>query len=479
MRCKYLVLLSLAFGCFSNRAVVDPYSYAPKTPASEWKPTKKTAKPEAIPDEDSPLALAEIVDIALRNNPQTRLSWAKARAAAAQYGQSQSADFPNLSFAYSYTRSRSATSAGSSLVALPSGGGATGGALSGVYASQWGPQLTLTYTLLDFGETRANIEVARQALFFADFTHNRQLQTTLNNVIQDYYNLLYQRQLMEAKEEDLVTATTTYDATRIELDAGVKDLSDLLQAQTQFLQAQIAKVSQGQSVQNALAALLTDMGLEATQKISLEPIPEIPPIDEMLEGADHLLALAMQKRGDLLAAEANLRSQEANVVAAERQFMPNVQYNLNFGQTTFTRAGSDGYDLTSTFSLNFPIFSGFSLYNNLKLAKAQKEEAEATLRQVQLGLVQDVIVAHSNVKTTFENVKFSDELLKTTEKQYEITLGKYKAGTATILDLVSAQSSLADARAQQANSTNAWFDALIQLSYAAGTLESPKPQIIR
>ncbi len=479
MRRIYLVALSLCAGCFSNRAAIDPYSYAPKSPSSEWKAVKKVAKPEAIPDEETPLSLAEALDIALRNNPQTKLTWAKARVAAAQYGQAQSGDFPVLGFSFNYSRSRGATTATGGVVAVPTPAAATAStstttAPASPFGSQWGPQLVLTYTILDFGETRATTEAARQALFFADFTHNRQIQTILQQVTSDYYNLLYQKQLLEAKEEDLITAETTYEATVIELDAGVKDMSDLLQAQTQYLQAKIAKVSQTQNVQNTTTTLVTNMGLSAYQKIRLQQIPEIPPTHEMLQGADELLAMALEKRADLLAAEANLKSQEANVVVAERQFWPTFDYTLNFGQTSFGASGSDGYDFTSTFSLNFPIFSGFSNYNSVKLAKAQKEEAEATLRQTQLSIIQDVMTAHVNVKASFENVKYADELLRASQKQYDVILAKYKAGTSTILELVSAQSSLADARATQVSNTNQWFNALIQLSYAAGTLEPPE-----
>ena len=57
------------------------------------------------------------------------------------------------------------------------------------------------------------------------------------------------------------------------------------------------------------------------------------------------------------------------------------------------------------------------------------------------------------------------------EKQYEVALGKYKAGTTTILDVVSAQSSLADARAERAKATQNWFTSLANLAYATGVME--------
>jgi outer membrane protein TolC len=86
-----------------------------------------------------------------------------------------------------------------------------------------GTRLDLTYTLLDFGQTRATTESARQALLYADFTHNRQIQTILQQVTSDYYNYLSQQELQNAHEADLFTAQTTFKAVEEELCAGTKD----------------------------------------------------------------------------------------------------------------------------------------------------------------------------------------------------------------------------------------------------------------
>jgi len=47
------------------------------------------------------------------------------------------------------------------------------------------------------------------------------------------------------------------------------------------------------------------------------------------------------------------------------------------------------------------------------------------------------------------------------------------------LELVSAQSTLANARASQVSSTNQWLNSLVNLSYAAGTLEAPLKQEVQ
>ncbi len=447
--------------CGCTHGVLDPYAYAPKTPSSIYQQPLDITDVTAF-SEDNPLSLAEILDIALRNNPATKLTWAKARAAAAYYGRSQSPNFPVLSGNFTYERSK---------ITYPPEFGTPRFVQ---YLSDWGPELALTYTLLDFGQTRAATEAARQALLYADFTHNRQIQTTLQRVTSDYYNYLSQRELLKSQEADLCTAETTFTAVEHELNAGVKDKSDKLQAQTQLLQTKIQLVNQRQTVINAKARLLTDMGVNANQSIHIELLPAVPPIDEMLKSADQLLTIALRKRADLIAAEARLRSHEAAVDAAWRRFWPTITYNLTAFQELSNPGGNLNVNYTSTIALNIPIFSGLSTLNNLKEERAKKVGAEAELRQTQLNVIQDVVTSHASVKSAFDALQFADSLLETSEKQYEVILHRYKAGVATILELVTAQSTLADARASQVSSSNQWLNSLVALSYAAGTLEPPK-----
>ena len=77
----------------------------PPSPAAPWTPTpealeqQKPTPPPEIPekyrDAKTLLTLPEVIDIALRNNPATRASWARARSAAAVLGQKR-AEFCNL-----------------------------------------------------------------------------------------------------------------------------------------------------------------------------------------------------------------------------------------------------------------------------------------------------------------------------------------------------------------------------------------------
>lgn len=460
------LLACMGFGCMANSGVVEPYAYAPKKQSTMYgMPLDLTSI--NLDGRQEPLTLAELVDIALRNNPTTRLTWAKARAAAAVWAQSQSPNFPTLSGNYTIERDKSTIVTTGATTAVGTG---SANIIFSELSTTWGPELQLSYTLLDFGLTSANVRSAKEALLSADFSHNYQIQTVLNQVASDYYNYLSQQQQLKAQEADLDTAQVTLDAVSAEVNAGVKDKSDLLQAQTQVFQTQINLVNQRQNVVNAKAVLFTDIGLGAEKHLAVADTLEVPPIDQMEQSVDGILAVALSMRSDLLAAEASLRSQQAAVDATWRQFLPNVTYDLMVSQSRAKPGGDLGIQYTGILALNYPIFSGFSTVNQYREAKSIRDQAAATLRQTELSVIEQVVTSHAAVRTAFQTVRFADELLKTAQEQYDVALQRYKAGVGTIIELVTAQNTLAVSRAQNVSSTTNWLSSLVNLSYSAGTL---------
>lgn len=496
-----VALMFLSSGCYMNKAMVHPWDdeYSPSSQSTYWTPSKSAlrtrttiALEKVIPSDEQPLTLAEILNIALSNNAGTQLTWAQAKEAAARYGQSQSTAVPNISGQFEFFRTRassffSGASAGGSATGASAGTSAgtssEGGASNnGIYVytfSQWGPQLHLTYNVFDFGKLRATSDAAKEALFFSDFTHNREVQTVLQNVTTNYYNNMYQMQLEQAFEENVLTAKTTLDAAEVGIQSGVKNVSDVLQATTQLLQYEIDLVEQKQNVVVSYATLLSDMGLPASLALTLEKIGSVDPVREDLPSLEELIAVAMQSRPDFLAAGSELRSKEYSLKAAKREVLPEVNYLFDFGKTYYSGGYNDKYDYTNALSLSMPLFRGYYYRNNIKAAQALRDESEARLKQLELNLVGQVTTSRNNVGVAFDALRYSKEYLSAAGLQYDVSLAEYRAGTTDILTVMSAQSALADARARLAKSIQGWFTALADLTYAIGAAAMPPEEIIK
>jgi outer membrane protein TolC len=427
----------------------------------------------------SELSLAELLDIALQNNPTTKQTWAMARASAAQYGQSLSAFYPNAQFSGFYFRQRAGfpqtgvptASAGQPATVSFGAPTVSGGGVQTTYFTETGPDVILSYTLFDFGQRTATSLAAREALYYADLTHNQQIQSVLQTVMSDYYTYLFQLALQRSDEANLMNAQMALDAANEKFALGLVALGDVAQARTQFLQSKMNLTSQKQQVENAFAQLAVDLGLPATIPFKVQPLPEQVIAEPLMEEIDALVAMAQNQRQDFLAAQANVRAKEASLLQAKRSMLPTLSSQFTTGRYWFNKGFSEEVNhWTAVMSLTFPIFTGYAIQNQIRNAEANVELSRAQLLQTELTLIQNVTTAHMGVKTAALNLNDSLEYLKAAELEFNIALTSYKAGTMTLLDVLQAQSSLSDARTKKADAQRSWFLSLATIAYATGSL---------
>ncbi len=472
---------------------------APSTPFASWTPAKGNTLISSrfcqmlLPPSfgENALNLAELIDIGLQNNPSTKETWAMARSAAAQYGIVLSDFYPNIQFTSQYTRVRGtfgpptvfstaptaaqSASAAAEGTAPPSSGSVTTTS-SSLYSTTAGPDVELTYTLFDFGQRSSAATAAREALYFADLAHNQEIQYVIQTIMDDTYNYLYQLRVLRSNEANLENACASLDAANQKFSLGLAALGDVAQARTHYLQTKINLTTQKQNVENSFAQLAVDLGLPANIGFKVQPMPDEVQAEPMLESVDQLVAIAQNQRQDFLAAQADLRCKDALIVNAKRAVYPVLATSLDFGKYWFQDDLHEPYHWVAELTLSFPIFQGFFYKNSVKKAMANRDRSAAKLLQTELSVIQTVATSHMYVKTSAQNLKDTEEYLKAAELDFNIALSSYKAGTKTILDVLSAQSSLADARSKKAGAQKDWYTSLAALAYATGSLCLPGTQ---
>ena len=200
---------------------IDGAPAAPPSPSQAWRvpadalPRERIAAAAVLPPDlatrADALALGEVVDIALRNNPQTLLSWSQARAGAAQYGAAAAQYLPTLDASLNVLGS--STTVGQTL-----GGVGTRRALT--------PQVSLSYLLLDFGGRSGSVAAAKDAAIALDLTHNATLQNVALQVEGAYFTFQAQRGLATALRLNVATADSNLVSAQQRYKAGVATITD-------------------------------------------------------------------------------------------------------------------------------------------------------------------------------------------------------------------------------------------------------------
>lgn len=438
----------------------DPYGELAAIPA-----LRETGRPCPASLPAHALTLADVIDTALCRNPQTAAAWATARARAAAVGEARAASLPSLTASGSATRTASGDS--SSGFGSDSGSGfATAGSGDD---TRYAASLSLSYLLFDFGARGAALDGARALLDAARATRNATLQSVYLSAVTGYYDWVAAEGSVQAAQESERAAQSSLDAASTREQVGTGTRADRLQAQTALAQSQLARVQAEGARRTALGALADAMGLPANTPLNLAEAPVVAPDAAYTERLDPLVAAAIDARPDLAAASANLRAAETDVDAARAEGLPRLSASATQSHSEVGDRERDG--ATVGLSVSVPLFSGYATTYRVRAAEAQLEARRAERERLRNQVTLEVYQAHSGLSTQTQSVLAAQSLVAAAEESESVARGRYAAGVGTILDLINAQSSAADARRQLILARSNWAAARIRLAQAIGTLE--------
>ena len=423
----------------------------------------EAAVPPDIADRVQRLTLAEIVDLGLRNNPTTRLAWANAQTAASVYGSERGAWFPTIDGDVSAARLKTAASQGR----------------SAVEQSVLDPSVTLNYLLFDFGGRTGRIAGARQRLLAASFTHNAAIQDVVLQVQVAYFQYLANRALLSAQGTTLEEAQTNLTAAEERRRVGLATIADVLQARTAASQARLDLQTTEGNVQTTRGALALALGLPANLPYDVDSTAAAAPVAPLADSVNAIIATALQGRPDLAAIQAEVEAARAGIGETRAALFPSLGFSATGGRTYATTIPDGANSYTLSLGLTIPLFNGFSRQYDVRAAEFEAEAARARSLSLRQEVVFQVFSAYYALQTATRRVGTAGDLLASAEQSNEVALGRYKAGVGSVLDLLAAQTALADARAQQVEARLAWSVSLAQLAHDADILDPRGGSLLR
>jgi TolC family type I secretion outer membrane protein len=402
--------------------------------------------------------LPQVVDLALGNNPLTKAAWYQARAAAAEMGSKRSAWFPSLEADANLTRQKQTFN------------GSTGRFTQ--LQTTYGPSLTLNYLLFDFGGRNADVEEAQQSLYEADWTHNAAIQNVVLLVEQQYYAYLNAKAQAGAAQASLTQARESLTAADERHKAGVATIADVLQAKTAASQAELAlETAQGQ-IQTIRGSLATALGVPANIPVEVGDLPETVDVDQAIGTVDELIRRAELERPDLASARLEVSRAQAHVRSVRSSGLPTLSLIGGLSHPYFYSAGgtTSATNYSGVILFRFPLFTGFQTTYDTLQAKEEVHVAEQQAQTLQDQVLLQVWTSYYNVQTAAKRVTTAKDLLASAAQSQDVAIGRYKTGVGSIIDLLTAQSAFASARAQEAQARSDWFLAVAQLAHDTGSL---------
>jgi len=411
--------------------------------------------------------LPELIDIAERSHPQTRVAWEHARQAANAVGLSESTFYPYL-----------AASAGAGFqhelatvyTVFPANG------------AQEDVTLDVKWLLFDFGGRRAGVSAAREQLMAANVSFNATHQQIVFAVTKSFYDFNTARQKVKVAESSLQAAKAVGDAAQARFDSGLTTRPIVLQAEQQTAEATFELEAARGDLSDAQVALMASLGILPTTQLQVAEIPEKVFAEDPDESLDALIDRALAQRPDLVAKLANLRARQAQVRQARAAYYPKISME---GSAGWSKLDVNAYDLPYTgnsrpvygigVAIDLPLFDGFTRANNLRIAQSKLREAESDLTDSRDQVVSQVWKAFTDLKTALRKQESANQLLSAAQSAFDASLEAYQHGLGTYVDTQNAQRNVTAARGTVVETRSAIFTGTAALALSVGDLAKPFP----
>jgi len=406
----------------------------------------------AVLEDDRPLTLCELVDIALSNHPFTKQAWWNANRAAATVGVARSLYYPQASLEGLAINGRDFKF------------------INGPDTSYTilGADLFLSLLLYDFGGRESALNMAKASLVAANWQVDAAIQKVMIRVLENAYAVLYAQDVLQAAEDSLRDAEKVLMAARELNRTGLTPVSDVYTTQSTFSQMKMDLTQQTAALDIQRGKLAASLGLPACTPVSVASI-EFAPCDH-IEETDKLIAIALAQRADLMAKQAQLQATLFNKTRVRADYFPSLSFNGRggFNHALHDKANSAQYQVS--LNLDIPLFNGFDTLYRQREAYADSQISTEELMELQIDISLEVLTHSRSLKAAREMLPDAEENRLNALKAYEGALEKYKAGKERIAEVSIAQRQLAAARVRYSDVKIKQLVATANLAYATGTL---------
>ncbi|MEI9979176.1 MAG: TolC family protein [Edaphobacter sp.] len=420
--------------------------------------------------------LAELIDVAEQENPETRVAWERARNVAIGEGMAASTYLPvitaNVLGGYQGVNGQNSSF------------GATVHSSGNVFGSV--EAVSVEWLLFDFGGRKNIVGAAKKLSDASNIAFTGAHQQVIYAVSIAYYAYVAAGERHQTAIEALTNAREIEAAAEARYNHGEGTVIETTQTRALTAQAQFSVVNTQGTEQQSYAALLAAMGVSPLETIRIAPVMRHSLSKDDLAPVDQIVRDALTRRPDVLAGYNALQASQASVRVAEAQNRPKIFLAGTgayvSGQLGLTAVPSVGEQLptlnitgnqwngTVLVGMSVPIFDAHRRANAIRQAKNDEDKAAATLDQIRLNAMREIVSAQIALRTSLEANDAALALKAAAQTSYDATLDSYKQGVGTVTAAVDAETHLFQAELAEDDAYTSALSAAATIAFATGTL---------
>jgi outer membrane protein len=287
------------------------------------------------------------------------------------------------------------------------------------------------------------------------------------NIASLYLQVLFNKELLKINQEQLNLSLEQVDRTKILTDVGKAPLSQLYDIEAQVANDKVSVIQ----AENNLKLSLLDLaqGLELEQNADIDVlVPEYK--DVVLE---HLSSVqppivvynnAIQIKPAIKEQEYKVESAEKTLKIAQSGYYPTLSLSAGYGSNYFYLYKNNFINNTLPdqlknnaseyigLNLSIPIFSRFSVRNQVKNAQFSINNQQLSLDNAKKTLFKEIQTAYLNAVAAQEKYKASQQAIKATSESFNYAKERYETGKSSVFEFNEAKTKLVRSRSEEVQS---------------------------
>ncbi len=409
---------------------------------------------------DEALTRQQAEQLALKNNPRISVAALLALAQRQVVRETRSAELPSLN--------GNLTGVGAEEGSRIS----TGSVSASRLLNHAGAGVELDQLITDFGRTH-NL-VASSALQ-AKASEQNSLATQRDIVLATdlaFYHALEAQATLAVAQSTVNARQTVSDQVSALTASKLKSTLDQSFADVNLSQAKLLVLDTQSQYDAAMAALNEMLGTADNTQFHLadDSVPPAPVADS----PDGVIAMALEKRPDLLALRLTHDADVRFARAQRDQLLPTIKGLGVVGATPWApNTASNTYFLQNWYgaagiNMQIPIFNGFKFHGEASEADLRAKAASEEDRALENRIVRDVRTAWLTMQTARERMAVTAELLQQAGTALDLAQTRYNLGLSSIVELSQAQLQQTEAQIDDANARLEYEADVAMLRFQSG-----------
>ncbi len=403
------------------------------------------------------IALDELIDIAVKNNSNIKISEYTIEKQKALYNLSKSDYLPKVSLTGELARYDMESNS------VNQNDNVRGYTLS---ASQ---------LLYDFGKTSNDINTAKKNLEAANFQTVQNIAGTVLKTKQAYYNILNNFQQINLAKESIKIDELHLEQANSYFNAGVRTLIDVTDAKLQLSNSRLKLLQSEYSLRNSKTKLISIIGKQDSDELKIKRDAEIKTTiqsfkkDELI--LEQLLKEGLENRAELKVFEKQIEAQQLQLKNTNKEYYPTLNLDASYSDKNADEIPSlDVKQAVAGVYLKWDIYTGNSTSENIKISLSNLSSLKQQLVQEKLQIKEDITSAYLKVKENQESITIAFLNVNLSADKLNLANQRYKAGLNDLVEVNDSKLAYTQAKSQLIDTYYSYLNSKANLDYAIGII---------